>query len=188
MKTIKLIAAAVVLTFASCTQKEGSAGTQAEVEALKAQLKEITGGQDEVSKNLVKFDTLDFKIYSGQQWTRLHESHSDDIICHWPDGRITKGLAEHVEDLKKMFVFAPDTKVLEHPIKFGSGNMTCVTGKFELTFTEPMPLGGGKFLPPTGKKAKMEMCTIGIWKDGVMTEEYLYWDNKTFYDQLGIKQ
>lgn len=30
------------------------------------------------------------------------------------------------------------------------------------------------------------MCTIGIWKDGTMSEEYLYWDNQTYMNQLGF--
>ena len=27
-----------------------------------------------------------------------------------------------------MFVYTPDTKVIEYPVKFGSGNYTAVTG------------------------------------------------------------
>ena len=31
------------------------------------------------------------------------------------------------------------------------------------------------------------MATIGIWgPDGVMTEEHLFWDNKTYIDQIGL--
>ena len=52
------------------------------------------------------------------------------------------------------------------------------------TFTEPMPIGDGKFIQPTGKSFKLPMATIGIWKDGVMTEEYLFWDNKSYMDQI----
>ena len=188
------IVAAVLIAMTSLTGcKEDKPAMQAEtskaeVDSLKAVIASLVAGTEETSKNLVKFDTLDFKVYSGQQWSRVHETHSEDVICHWPDGKTTKGLAKHIEDLKALFVFAPDTKVIEHPISFGSGNKTAVTGTFECTFTKPMPIGGGKFIQPTGKKAKMAMCTIGIWKDGVMTEEYLYWDNLNFMQQLGIKQ
>jgi len=30
-----------------------------------------------------------------------------------------------------------------------------------------MPLGDGKFLPPTGKHFRIDMATVGHWKDGV---------------------
>ena len=28
------------------------------------------------------------------------------------------------------------------------------------------------------------MCTIGHWKDGIMIEEWLFWDNQTYMNQL----
>jgi hypothetical protein len=49
-----------------------------------------------------------------------------------------------------------------------------------------MPIGDGKFIQPTGKKFSIPMCTIGHWKDGVMTEEWLYWDNATYMKQIGL--
>jgi hypothetical protein len=30
------------------------------------------------------------------------------------------------------------------------------------------------------------MCTVGHWTDGVMDEEYLFWDNMTFMKQIGL--
>ena len=32
------------------------------------------------------------------------------------------------------------------------------------------------------------MCTVGHWKDGVMIEEWLFWDNATYMKQIGITQ
>jgi hypothetical protein len=49
-----------------------------------------------------------------------------------------------------------------------------------------MPIGNGKFIQPTGKKFNIPMATIGIWKDGVMIEEHLFWDNKAYLDQIGL--
>jgi hypothetical protein len=90
--------------------------------------------------------------------------------------------------LKAMFVYAPDTRIKQHPVKFGSGEWTCVIGVMEGTFTKPMPAGNGKTIPPTGKSFKLPMCTVGRWNDdGVMTEEYLFWDNATYMKQLGVQ-
>jgi len=138
--------------------------------------------------NLATFDDLDFNVYSGQKWDELSRSHSKDITVHWPDGRTTQGIETHIEDLKAMFVFAPDTRIKEHPVKIASGDWTAVSGIMEGTFSQPMPAGDGKSIPPTGKAFRLPMATIGHWKDGVMDEEWLYWDNLAFMKQIGVAQ
>ena len=161
-------------------------GDTAEVQALREQLKEVVGEKAIIAGYLVKFDTLDFTVFSNQEWTRLHESHSQDVKVYWPDGHMTQGIDVHIADLKALFVYAPDTRIKEHPIRFGSGKYTAVTGVFEGTFTKPMPIGDGKFIQPTGKAFKMPMATIGIWENGVMVEEHLFWDNQTYMKQIGL--
>lgn len=122
-----------------------------------------------------------------QKWDRFHESHAEDILVHYPDGHTSKGLQAHIEELKPMFVFAPDTRIRTHPVKFGSGEWTSVIGVLEGTFTQPMPIGGGKTIAPTGKPFKLTMSTVGHWtKAGVMDEEYLFWDNQDFMKQIGL--
>ena len=142
------------------------------------------------TEHIAKFDTLDFDVFTNQKYDRLKESHSQDIRVHWPDGHVTSGLEKHIEDLKAMFVYAPDTRIKVHPVKFASGGeWTSVIGEMEGTFTQPMPIGGGKTIPPTGKPYKIVMCTVGHWtKDGVMDTEYLFWDNATFMKQIGLGQ
>lgn len=143
-------------------------------------------GDGSVNAHIATFDTLDFDVFSNQKWDRLHESHSRDITVHWPDGHTTKGIERHIEDLKAMFVYAPDTRIREHPVKFGQGEWTSVIGVMEGTFTKPMPTADGKSIPPTGKAYRLPMATIGHWKNGVMDEEYLFWDNQTFMKQIGL--
>ncbi|RDJ32224.1 MAG: polyketide cyclase [Crenarchaeota archaeon] len=138
------------------------------------------------NQHLETFDELDFDVFTNQQWQRLHESHSQDIVVHWPDGRTTEGIEPHIEDLKAMFVYAPDTRIQQHPIKIASGQWTSVIGIIEGTFTEPMPLPDGSSIPPTGKSFKLTMNTVGYWENGVMTEEYLFWDNLEFMKQIGL--
>jgi len=138
--------------------------------------------------NLENFDDLDFNVFSGQKWDELAKSHGKDIVVHWPDGHSTTGIDVHIEDLKAMFVYAPDTRIKEHPIKIASGQWTAVTGVMEGTFTQPMPVGDGKTIPPNGKAFKLTMATIGRWENGVMAEEWLFWDNQTYMKQLGLAQ
>lgn len=181
-----LYTAAIIMSMTGCGNNGKVSVSQAELDSLRNQIKELTAGNETIEKNLATFDTLDYQVFSNQEWTRLHESHAKDIKVNWPDGHYTTGIDKHIEDLKAMFVYAPDTRIKEHPIRFGSGNYTAVTGIMEGTFTEPMPAGDGKFIQPTGKSFKLPMATIGIWKDGVMIEEHLFWDNQTYMNQLGL--
>jgi len=177
-----LLLGMAIISFGACT-----GGETPEIQTMRAKVKQIADERATIEKNLVTFDTLDYTVFSNQEWTRLHESHAKDIKVYWPDGHMTQGIDVHIADLSALFVYAPDTRIKVHPIRFGSGNMTAVTGVFEGTFTKPMPIGGGKFIQPTGKAFKMPMCTIGIWgPDGTMTEEHLFWDNQTYMKQIGL--
>jgi hypothetical protein len=186
---VLLVAAgAVAITGCSNNRTGPSPEMQAKMDSMQVFVTKMAADDATLGKNLRTFDTLDYTVFSNQEWVRLHESHSEDIIVNWPDGHHTNGIVKHIEDLKAMFVYAPDTRIKEHPIRFGNstGEWTCVTGVFEGTFTLPMPLGNGKFVKPTGKAFKMPMCTVGHWKDGLMVEESLFWDNQTYMSQIGL--
>ena len=186
LKTVAMIVVIASVTLFAQSGSKKSHKNKAEIDSLKNVITTLTANDKLIEQYLTKFDTLDFVVFSKQQWIRLHETHAKDIKVYWPDGHMTQGLDQHIKDLQSMFVFAPDTRITEHPIKFGNKNFTAVTGVFEGTFTKPMPIGDGKFIQPTGKAVKMPMATIGIWKDGVMVEEHLFWDNQTYMNQLGL--
>lgn len=191
MKTIKTITLVLIISaslFQGCEQASDNTSkiSNAEMESLKKLALQVASENDSTTARLIKFDQLDFDVFSNQKWDRLKESHAPNIKVYWPDGHVTEGIEVHIEDLKKLFVHAPDTRIKEHPIKFGSGKYTLVTGVFEGTFTKPMPIGGGKFIQPTGKAFKMPMATVGLWENGVMIEEHLFWDNQTYAKQIGL--
>jgi hypothetical protein len=151
----------------------------------------VKGVPAALAKNLANFDDLDFRVYTGQQWQDLHKSHTKDVVVHWPDGHTTQGIEKHIDDLKVMWTFAPDNRITVHPVRFGTqdGEWTAVTGWLEGTFTKPMDVGDGKTIPPTGKAYKIPMATIGHWnKQGIMFEEFLFWDNGEFMKQIGLGQ
>src|SRR5258708_18250568 len=100
------------------------------------------------TEQIAKFDNLDFDVFTNQEWERLKESHSKDIVVHLPDGRVANGITQHIADMKAMFVYAPDTRIKEHPVKFASGEWTSVIGIMEGTFTKPMQKPGGKSICP----------------------------------------
>ena len=137
-------------------------------------------------EHLKTFDDLEYNVFTNQKWVELHRSHSDDVLVHWPDGHTTKGIKKHIEDLKAMFVWAPDTRIKEHTVKVADKEWTAVIGVMEGTFTQPMPVGEGKSISPTGKAYKINMATIGHWTAGKMNEEYLFWDNQEFMREIGL--
>ncbi len=181
-----LLVIAAIVTFTSC-----STGSQDEkVKSLQAELDKYKAAETLTEKRLAMFDTVDYEYYSNQKWDMFKHNHADNIKVYYPDGMVTTGLyPQHIDMLTPMFVFAPDTKIKEHPVRFGSGEWTAVIGVMEGTFSKPMPIGGGKTIPPTGKKFKLSMTTLGHWgPDGKMTEEYLFWDNQSFMKQIGLAQ
>lgn len=182
MKSLSISALALVALSAPAFADENAAAA-----AALAELAKLQAEQARIEQNLETFDTLDFEVFTNQEWDRLHESHADDIVVHWPDGRIVVGLDQHIEDLSAFFVFAPDTRIETHPIRIGQGEWTGVVGVIEGTFSEPMPIGDGQVIEPTGQSYKLTMATVGHWtEDGVMDEEYLFWDNNAFYRQIGL--
>ncbi|RTL57640.1 MAG: polyketide cyclase [Sphingobacteriales bacterium] len=180
---------AVILTFTSCgSNSGGSSDLQAKVDSLQNELKQFRDDKATAELRLMKFDTLDFDFYSNQKWDMFTHNHANNIKVYYPDGSITTGLyPQHIDKLTPMFVFAPDTKIKVHPVRIGRGDWTCVIGEMEGTFSKPMPIGGGKTIPPTGKHFKLSMATVGHWgPDNLMTEEYLFWDNQFFMKQIGL--
>ncbi len=154
--------------------------------ATQGELARYRAAEKLAKAHIATFDTLDFDVFTNQKWERLRESHSPNVTVHWPDGHVTHGIDKHIEDLKAMFVYAPDTRIQVHPVKIAQGEWTSVIGVMEGTFMKRMPLGDGKTIPPTGRAFKLIMCTVGHWTDGVMDEEYLFWDNQSYMKQLGI--
>ena len=185
--TIVLISTMATVT--SCNSNGNNASLEEKVKTLEAELKAFKYEKAITEQRLLAFDTLDYEFYSNQKWEHFNHSHADNIKVYYPDGHVTEGLyPNHIDMLTPMFAFAPDTKIKEHPVKFGSGDWTAVIGVMEGTFSKPMPIGNGKTIPPTGKKFKLSMTTIGHWKDGKMIEEYLFWDNQSFMKQIGLAQ
>lgn len=185
LSSVLLSGFVVGILFASCNDSQTPSSTE-----TKTSNDATSNNNDQLTQErLRRFDSLDFQFYSNQKWDSFAISHDANIKVVYPDGKITAGLyPQHIDMLTPMFAFAPDTKITNHPIKFGSGDWTCVVGEMEGTFSKPMSTGDGKTIPPTGKKFKLSMCTVGHWKDGKMIEEYLFWDNQAFMKQIGLAQ
>ena len=149
----------------------------------------VPGMPQVLADNLANFDDLDFHVYTNQDWENLHKSHAADIVVYYPDGHTTTGIPDHVKELAGMWTFAPDNRITEHPIRFGTadGGWTAVHGFLDGTFTQPMVLPDGTQIAPTGNKYHLAMATLARWNaEGTISEEYLFWDTAALMRQLGI--
>lgn len=163
-----------------------------------------TVNASDVISNLRRFDQLDFDAFSKQDWKLFNEIHCNDVVVKFPDGRETKGIKQHQQDIAGMFVATPDMRVSAHPVSLGAthwastspeqrssaatmkqGDWTATVGVLEGTFTKPMKMGD-KTVEPTGKKLKLPMVTVARWHKGCIAEELLFWDNAAYLQQLGI--
>ncbi len=168
----QLLALAAAIAVLACAAPAGRTQSQSEAEVC--------------ARRLAIFDTLDYDAFSNQKWARFAESHAANIVVTWPDGRETTGLDPHLEDLKAMFVYAPNTSIKEHPIRICQGDFTAVVGVMTGTFSQPMPTAGGGSIPPTGKSFRLMMTTVGRWEGDTMAHEWLFWDNQAFMRQIGL--
>lgn len=182
--SLSIAATTIAAAHAANPQTEKWPATKAGEAAPKAK-----GMPPALAKNLATFDDLDFRVYTQQKWDELHLSHAKDIVVHYPDGHTTTGLADHIKELDFLWTFAPDNRIIEHPVRFGTADAewAAVAGFIEGTFTKPMVLADGTVIQPTGKKYRLPMATLGHWnKQGQMFEEFLYWDNGAFMKQIGV--
>ena len=111
---------------------------------------------DEVTRNLQGMDELDFKGWNRADWQGVFPHlHTDDVLVEVKGQPPTHGIQEHIEAMKALVESTGGTpiQVASHPIRFGSGEWTCVVGEFE---------GGGR------------MVTVAKWRDGAIAEEYIW--------------
>lgn len=112
--------------------------------------------RDHVESNLQGMDDLDFTGWNNADWHGVFaDHHTEDVYVGWKGQDPTRGIEEHIEAMKAYVESAGGAppRITSHPIKFGSGEWTCVVGEFE---------GGGR------------MVTVAKWRDGAIAEEYIW--------------
>ena len=111
---------------------------------------------DEVARNLKGMDELDFKGWNNADWEGVFaHHHTNDVLVDVHGQPQTNGIHEHIDAMKALVQTTGGTpiQVKSHPIRFGSGEWTCVVGEFE----------GGR-----------RMVTVAKWRDGAIAEEYIW--------------
>jgi hypothetical protein len=111
---------------------------------------------ERVDRNLRGMDDLDFAGWNKADWKGVFTRyHTDDVLVDVHGQDSTHGIREHIE---AMNAFVESTggvpiQVKSHPIRFGSGDWTCVVGELE-----------------NGSR----MVTLARWQDGAIAEEHIW--------------
>ena len=112
---------------------------------------------DTVNRNLQGMDDLDFVGWNNADWTGVFaHHHTDDVLVVWQGQPPTHGIEEHIKAMKSYVQQnggGTPPRITSHPIRFGSGDWTCVIGEFE---------NGAR------------MVTVAKWRDGAIAEEYIW--------------
>jgi len=112
---------------------------------------------DAVDRNLQSMDDLDFVGWNNADWTGVFAHyHADDVLVGWQGQPTTHGINEHIAAMKSYVEQSgggAPPQITSHPIKFGSGEWTCVIGEFD---------NGAR------------MVTVAKWHDGAIAEEYIW--------------
>jgi hypothetical protein len=112
---------------------------------------------DAVESNLKGMDDLDFVGWNNADWNGVFaHHHTDDVLVAWQRQPTTHGIEEHIEAMKAyvdQYGGGTPPQITSHPIKFGSGEWTCVIGEFE---------------------SGARMVTVAKWRDGAIAEEYIW--------------
>ncbi len=122
----------------------------------------VVAQTQEEKANLERFDKLDFEAWNNRNWTLFREIHGPDVLVVDFNGNTTRGIEQHVQWAMAAISAAPDSRILDHPIKIAAGNWTAVTGT----------------LP-----GNVTMVTVAHWENGRIAEEYLFMQNPTVMNQ-----
>jgi hypothetical protein len=109
-----------------------------------------------VERNLQRMDELDFAGWNEADWEGVFSrNHADGVVVDVHGQTPTRGIREHIEAMKGFVESTGGTpvQVKAHPIRFGSGDWTCVVGELE-----------------NGSR----MVTLAKWRNGAITEEYIW--------------
>ena len=111
---------------------------------------------DTVTHNLENMDELDFTGWNRADWEGVFaRHHTDDVLVVVHGQPSTHGIREHIQAMRALVESTGGTpaQVRSHPIRFGSGEWTCVVGELE-----------------DGSR----MVTVARWRDGAIAEEYVW--------------
>jgi predicted ester cyclase len=141
-----------------------------------------------VEENLRLMQTLD-DAWNAQDWDTFNKRHAENVAAYWPgQTEPTKGRKAHQREAVEYFKAFPDNRVENRPylILLGQRDYTCSVATHTGTHKGPLTGPGGRTIPPTNRKFRVEFCTVANWRNGEILEERLFYDLTSVMNQLGL--
>jgi hypothetical protein len=139
-------------------------------------------------ENLETFKRLEASFPHPGWEDEFRRTHAPDVTVNQP-GRAEPitNVEDHIADVTGFGSVFPDLVIdLPHRVLFASGDSTCSITRFHGTMTNAMPLPEEGEAPATGKRFEADLCTVAIWRDGVIVEENLFYDLAGMMQQVGL--
>lgn len=147
-----------------------------------------TDSSDRVAHDLLLMKEGD-DAFNRQDITAMKAVHHPEMIA-----RVTgntepiRGRDAHAAAMEGMFRAFPDVHVNNDPytIGFGDGEWITVITKTTGTFSGELALPDGNAIPGTGKSFELDFSTTAKWEEGMLVEEYVFWDSALMAQQIGL--
>jgi hypothetical protein len=127
--------------------------------------------------------------FNSQDFAAMNAVHHPDMIVHMPgNGEPIVGREAHSAAMAGMFHIFPDVHVVNdpYPIQFGSGDWITVITRCSGTFSGEMTQPDGTVIAPTGQAFDLDFATTARWQDGLLIEEFVFWDSALQAQQVGL--
>ncbi len=134
---------------------------------------------------------IDFgDAWNRQDWELFKRLHSEDVVVFWSGkSQPLRGREAHYREALDFFRIFPDSHIANNPYKilFTQNGYTCLVAEFTGTFRGVIRGADAKFIPPTNKGYKIELCIVALWMNREIIEERLFYDLSEIMKQIGIR-
>jgi len=139
---------ALLLATVACSSPGGSSGADTSRSGNDADAPAV----DVAVTNAINFHMLDFVAWNNHDVDMFRRLHTADVKVEF-GGTTTNGIDAHVQALEPMW--QPNSAITHHMPVVAEGEWTCVVGA-------------------SGPPNNMRMVTVARWRDGAISEEYLF--------------
>jgi hypothetical protein len=182
-----IIAARVAFTSYSVNGIENSINNS-EVDPFVNKTTTFAGDSRKNEENKHRGNDFFYTNFNKPSNSELWNGYFGNIESIDRSGFSARGILREAEGAKAMFSFAAFSGINHHFLHLNSSGITYVNGNSITIFSVPAFKSTGRVSNFRFKSFSVPIYTIGIRKNGIMIEEYHFWDNMISVNQLGLSK
>ena len=143
---------------------------------------------DVVAANLRQMKRAD-DAFNSRDLDAMDALHHHEVVAYTTGAaEPTRSVPPHRAVIDFVIRAFPDVRVHNdpYPIQFGQGDWTTAISTMTGTFSGEMIGPDGTAVPPTGKSFEVPFTTVARWQDGLIIEEWVFWDQPQLLEQIGL--